>query len=118
MLRNTTTRAKDNIRENNLKIDSVLDNKVLEDIQKATENILEYSEHNKGSESIEGIEHNSDKGMNLPTYILKHKYATQKNLALDPGTIVYVEKKNKNGWWTCIINNQRVLLPHNYLTEQ
>ena len=55
----------------------------------------------------------------LEKYMVKHKYEAQKetDLSVDQGTIVYVEKKNPSGWWVCIVNNEKGLLPSNYLTE-
>ena len=55
----------------------------------------------------------------LPKFKAKYKYKGEKesDLSLELGSMVYVEKKKKNGWWVCISNGKRGLVPGNYLIE-
>ena len=39
------------------------------------------------------------------------------DLSLEAGTVIYVEKKRKNGWWICVANGRRGMVPHNYLKK-
>ncbi len=55
----------------------------------------------------------------LPRYLARYRFKGQRetDLSLEPGTVVYVEKKRKSGWWVCIAEGRRGLVPHNYLSE-
>lgn len=110
---------------------SIVDGKSFEEILKVTESILETENkhndlpNNTNKTSARPEADSTEKKVTkeylskLPKYMAKYKYKgeREKDLSVDSGTVVYVEKKNKSGWWVCITNNQRGLLPSNYLVE-